>query len=215
MKNDITQGTRVWSQEINGPLLVTSIDSNKANCSHEFLPIHLTLDISSLNLLDIKQPNIGFCVSFKENEYPCVSTSNYFENYSSPFVSIHFFYAILQRTINYLKCNNYDIGNIMEFRKDLTCYIIEVDNGDSDYWLKQAINKYKYKLPRDYNNSLMILSSDSENLTNFFIGKYTNESLLISFFMLTDYIKNDLPIEMAEEVMHLLFNDLRDDYRSS
>jgi hypothetical protein len=205
MNNGITIGSRVWLQDFNGPFCVTSIDSNKATCSHEFIPIIITPDISLLNLLEIKKPIMGFWVSFKEYEYPQVKTSNHFQNDGSSEAIIEFFYGIIQRTMSYFKNYNYSVHSIRTFQKDLETYL-HADEESCEIFLRQAIDKYCHKLPREYNNSIMILSSHIEKLSTFFIGKYGDESLQITILLMIQCIRYNLDIEMALKLTAMVFD---------
>lgn len=203
----INVGSRVWLEELNGPFFVKSIDSNKAHCSHEFIGIEISPSISSLRLLDIQEPDMGFWVNFPEGDYPYIRTSYHFKNDYSADVSINFFCGILERTITYFKRYNYSISSILEFKIDLEC-ILNYSDEQNEEILLTLIEKYGNKLPRYYENSYMILSSENEKLLTFFVSQYGDESLQISILMIVDYIRDHLNTEMALKVTKILFREL-------
>ena len=210
MNNSINIGSRVWLKDLNGPFLVKSIDSNNAYCSHEFIGIEISRRISSLILLDIQKPDIGFWVSLPEGEFPFIMTSNHFKNDYSTEVLINFFYWIIERTIVYFKRYNYSVSSMFQFQSDLES-ILNCSEEDSEELLDLLINKYGNKLPSYYNNSYMILSSENERLLTFFVPKYGDETLQISIIMIVDYIRDKLNIEMALKVTKILFKELENE----
>lgn len=210
MSSSIRVGTRVWHEDINGPFYVESIDSIKANCSHEFIDFEMSPSISSLKLLDIQKPDIGFWVNFPEGDYPYIRTSNHFKNDYSSEVLINFLCSIIERTIDYLKRYNYSVSSIFHFQSDLES-ILNCSEEDSEQLLELLTIKYMNKLPRYYNNSYMILSSEDERLLTFFVPKYGDESLQISILMIVDYIRDNLNIELALKVTKILFKELEND----
>lgn len=210
MNNSINVGSRVWLEDLNGPFFVKSIDLNKANCSHEFIGIEISPSISSLRLLDIKQPDMGFWVSFPEGDYPYIRTSNHFKNDYSSEVLINFFCGILERTIVYFKRYNYSASSMFQFQKDLES-ILKCSEEDSEERLIFLINKYRNKLPGHYGNSYMVLSSENERLLTFFVSEYGDESLQISILMIVDYIRDNLNIELALKATKILFKELENE----
>lgn len=210
MNISLNVGSRVWLEDLNGPFFVKSIDSNNANCSHEFIGIEISPSISSLRLLDIQKPDIGFWVSFPEGDYPLIRTSCHFKNDYSTEVSINFFCGILERTITYFKRYKYSVSSILEFKIDLES-VLNCSDEKSDDLLMFLLNKYGGKLPQYYENSYMILSSENEKLLTFFVPKYGDESLQISILMIVDYIRDHLNIEMALKVTKILFKELENE----
>ncbi len=210
MNNRISIGSRVYLEDLNGPFLVRSIDSINANCSHEFIGIEISPSISSLKLLDIQKPDIGFWVSFPEDDYPYIRTSNHFKNDYSSEVVINFFCGILERTIVYFKRYNYSVSSMFQFQIDLESTLICSEEGREELQ-EFFINNYGNKLPRNYGNSYMILSSEKEKLLTFFVSEYGDESLQISILMIANYIRNYLDIELALKVTKILFKELENE----
>lgn len=210
MNISLNVGSRVWLEDLNGPFLVRSIDSINANCAHEFIGIEISPSISSLRLLDIQKPDIGFWVSFPEDDYPYIRTSNHFKNDYSSEVVINFFCGIIERTIVYFKRYNYSVSSMFQFQIDLES-TLNCSEEDSEGLLEFFINKYGNKLPRNYGNSYMILSSEKEKLLTFFVPKYGDESLQITILMIVDYIRNHLNMEMALKVTKILFKELENE----
>ena len=207
MNNSINVGSRVWLEDLNGPFFVKSFDSNKANCTHEFMGFEISPSISSLRLLEIKQPDMAFWVNFPEGDYPFIRTSNHFKNDYSSEVLIGFFCGILERTISYFKSYNYSFSSMFQFQKDLESILNNTEE-DGEELLMSFINKYGNELPSDYHNSYMILSSESEGLLTFFVPKYGDESLQIAILMIVDYIRDNINIERALNVTKILFKKL-------
>ena len=208
--NNINIGSRVWLHDLNGPFVVKSLDSLKAHCSHEFIGIEISPNISSLTLTDIQHPDIGFWVDIPDNDYPHFSSSNHFENDYSEDCVMNFYCSILDRTISYFKKYNYSHSSMFEFQKELEL-LLSCSEDESAELTNFFVTKHRNKLPRDYQNSYMILFSDKDGLITFYVPQYGDASLQLTILFITQYIHGKLNIDLALRVTKILFKELEKD----
>ena len=206
----ITPGTRVWLEDFNGSFIVTSTEVSKAHCSHEFIYVDISPDISKLKLTEIQRPNIGFWVSIHDGDYPVLRSSRHFKNDFSEDCIMNFFCSILDRTIAYFKKYDYSVSSMFQFQIELEG-ILNSQQENVGGLTNFFIEKYYKKLPRNYENSYMILFSNEEGFLTFYIPEYGDESLQMTILMVVNYIHGKLNKDLALRVTKILFNELENE----
>jgi hypothetical protein len=167
-------------------------------------------NISSLKLTEIQNPDVGFWVDIRGNDYPHFSTSNHFENDYSEDCVMNFYCSILDRTISYFKKYNYSASSMFEFQIELEALLNCSEDEHADL-TNYFVTKHRNKLPRDYQNSYMILFSNKDGLITFYVPQYGDSSLQITILFITQYLYNKLNIDLALRVTKILFKELEQD----
>jgi hypothetical protein len=203
--NEINVGSRVLTNDIIGPFVVLNIDSNFAQCLHEFIDIKVNYNISELELYPIQRPNVGFMLNFIENYpelcYPDINESGHFENNDNTLMD--FFTSMIDRAIIYFKKYAYNKSLINEFYQDLK-KALQSNHGSDNHGL--ILEKYASLLGNDYNGNIIIMIM-GDQLFSFEASEFGDNSLLLGILSIVIYSIDKLQIDLALKVTDSLFYD--------